>query len=92
MSWEDEELFEHFRLVADRGQEPVRIDKFIASHQEDTSRSRVQKAIEAGYVLVNDVPAKANYIVRPQDVIKFVMPYQRRGLEILPEDIPLDIV
>ena len=88
----DDVLFEHFRLVADRGQEPVRIDKFIATHQEDTSRSRVQKAIEAGYVLVNDVPAKANYIVRPQDVIKFVMPYERRGLEILPEDIPLDIV
>ena len=88
----EEELFEHFRLVADKGQAPVRLDRFIASHQEDTSRSRVQKAIDAGYVLVNDVPAKANYIVRPEDVIKFVMPYERRGLEILPEDIPLDIV
>ncbi|MBO4467318.1 MAG: RluA family pseudouridine synthase, partial [Bacteroidales bacterium] len=91
-SGNDDELFEHFRLVVDKGQEPLRIDKFIASHQEDTSRSRVQKAIEAGYVLVNDVPAKANYIVRPLDVVKFVMPYERRGMEILPENIPLDIV
>ena len=92
MIQEDDELFEHFRLVVDKGQEPVRIDKFIASHQEDTSRSRVQKAIEAGYVLVNDVPAKANYVVRPLDIVKFVMPYERRGMEILPENIPLDIV
>ena len=91
-SGNDDELFEHFRLVADKGQEPVRLDKFIASHQEDTSRSRVQKAIDAGYVLVNDAPAKANYVVRPCDIIKFVMPYERRGLEILPENIPLDIV
>ena len=89
---EEQELFEHFRLVADRGQEPVRIDKFIASHQEDTSRSRVQKAIEAGFVRVNDVTVKANYIVRPADIVTFVMPYERRGVEILPEDIPLDIV
>ncbi len=85
-------LFEHFRLVADRGQEPVRIDKFIATHQEDTSRSRVQQAIRLGYVLVNGIPVKANYVVRPSDVVQFVMPYERRGMEILPEDIPLDIV
>ena len=46
-----DEMFEHFRILVDKGQEPVRIDKFIATHQEDTSRSRVQKAIEAGYSL-----------------------------------------
>jgi len=87
-----DEMFEHFRLVADKGQAPVRVDRFIAEHQEDTSRSRVQNAIKLGYVLVNDAPVKANYIIRPCDVVKFVMPYERRGLEILPENIPLDIV
>ena len=87
-----DEMFEHFRLLVDKGQEPLRIDKFITSHQEDTSRHRVQQAIRLGYVLVNDKPVKANYIVRPCDVVKFVMPYERRGLEILPENIPLDIV
>ena len=89
---DSDELFEHFRLNVDKGQEPLRVDKFIASHQEDTSRHRVQQAIKLGYVLVNDKPVKANYIVRPLDVVKFVMPYERRGTEILPEDIPLDIV
>ncbi len=88
----EEEMYEHFRLVADKGQEPLRIDKFIASHQERTSRHRVQLAIKAGFVRVGDKTVKANYIVRPEDVITFVMPYERRGVEILPENIPLDIV
>ena len=91
---EDEEqgMFEHFRLNVDVGQAPVRIDKYMSSHLEETSRHRVQCAIKQGYVFLNDKPAKANMIVRPKDVIRFVMPYRRRGLEILPQDIPLDIV
>ena len=67
-----EGMFEHFRLIADKGQAPLRVDKFIATHQEGTSRSRVQQAIRLGYVLVNDKPAKANSIIRPCDVIKFL--------------------
>ena len=88
----DDLEFEHFRIVADKGQAPVRVDRFIADHQEDTSRSRVQNAIKLGYVRVNDAPVKANYIIRPCDTVTFVMPYERRGLEIIPENIPLDIV
>lgn len=93
-SVEDEEqgMFEHFRLNVDKGQTPMRIDKYMATHLEDTSRHRVQCAIKEGYVLLNDKKAKANMIVRPLDVIRFVMPYKRRGLEILPQDIPLNIV
>ena len=89
---EEDLLFEHFRLVADKGQAPVRVDKYITTHSEDTSRHRVQLAIKAGYVRVNGIVAKANTIIRPEDLIQFVMPYERRGVEILPEDIPLDIV
>ena len=91
---EDEEqgMFEHFRLNVDPGQAPMRVDKFMATHLEDTSRHRVQCAIKEGYVRVGDKVAKANLIVRPGDVIRFMMPYRRRGTEILPEDIPLDIV
>lgn len=85
-------MFEHFRIGVDPGQAPVRVDKFMTTHLEDTSRHRVQTAIKEGYVLVNDKKAKANLIVRPGDVIKFVMPYRRRGMEILPENIPLNIV
>ncbi|MCQ2156173.1 MAG: RluA family pseudouridine synthase [Bacteroidales bacterium] len=88
----EQELFEHFRLVADKGQAPVRLDKYMSTHMEDTSRNRIQLAIKNGYVKVGDEVAKANRIVRPGDVIRFVMPYRRRGLEILPQNIPLDIV
>ncbi len=91
---EDEEqgMFEHFRLNVDPGQAPLRIDKYMAAHLEDTSRHRIQCAIKEGYVWIGDIPVKANRIVRPGDVIRFVMPYRRRGLEIIPQDIPLDIL
>jgi len=91
---EDEEqgMFEHFRLNVDAGQVPIRIDKFMAAHLEDTSRHRIQCAIKEGYVKVGEKTAKANLLVRPGDVIRFVMPYRRRGVELVPQDIPLDIV
>lgn len=90
---EDEEqgMFEHFRLVVDQGQAPIRIDKYMSAHMEDTSRNRVQCALKAGYVYVGDKLVKANYIVRPGEIIRFVMPYRRRGVEIIPQDIPLNI-
>lgn len=91
---EDEEqgMFEHFRFVVDPGQAPIRIDKYMSAHMEDTSRHKVQCAIKEGYVHVGDKVVKANYIVRPGELIRFMMPYRRRGVEILPQDIPLDIV
>lgn len=89
---EEQGMFEHFRLNVDKGQTPMRVDKYMATHLEDTSRHRVQTAIKEGYVRVNDKVAKANLIIRPNDVIRFVMPYRRRGMEILPQDIPLNIV
>jgi len=88
---EEQGMFEHFRLNVDKGQEPMRVDKYMSTHLEDTSRHRIQCAIKEQYVRVNDKIVKANYIVRPEDVIRFVMPYRRRGIEILPQDIPLDI-
>ncbi|MCD8207796.1 MAG: RluA family pseudouridine synthase [Bacteroidales bacterium] len=87
-----QEMFEHFRFVVDGGQEPMRIDKYLVQHMEETSRNRVQLAIRAEFVRLNDKTVKANAIVRPGDVVTFVMPYRRRGVEILPEDIPLNIV
>ncbi|MDY3784151.1 MAG: RluA family pseudouridine synthase [Candidatus Cryptobacteroides sp.] len=86
------EMFEHFRFVVDPGQAPVRIDSYMASHMEDTSRNRIQQAIKCGYVRVGGNVVKANYVVRPGEVITFEMPYQRRGVEVIPQDIPLDIV
>ena len=92
---EDEESggsFEHFRYTADKGQSNIRVDKFITARMEKTSRHRIQLAIGAGYVLVNDKVVKANYMVKPNDVIRIVLPYERRGMEVKPENIPLDIV
>ena len=87
-----EELFEHFRLEVDSGEAPMRIDRYMSSHMEGTSRSRVQQALKEGYVRVGETVVKANHVVRPGEVIRFVMPYRRRGLEIIPQQIPLDIV
>lgn len=89
---EDQPMFEHYRFELEKGQSPLRVDKYLATHMEHSSRHRIQLAIKAEYIRVNDKVVKANYIVRPGDVITFVMPYARRGLEILPENIPLDIV
>lgn len=94
VAYEDEqqEMFEHYRFDIASGQEPMRVDKYLATHMEYTSRHRIQLAIKSEYIRVNDKIAKANCIIRPGDVVTFVMPYQRRGLEILPENIPLDVV
>ena len=94
VAYEDEqqEMFEHYRFDISSGQEPMRVDKYLSTHMEYTSRHRIQLAIKAEYIRVNEKIVKANYIIRPGDVIKFVMPYQRRGLEIRPENIPLNIV
>lgn len=85
-------MFEHYRFNVDKGQSLLRIDKYITEHMEKTSRHRIQLAIEAGYVRVNDKVVKANYRVKPYDIITIVLPYQRRGMEVMPEDIPLDVV
>src|SRR6056297_3810925 len=85
-------LFEHYRLTVDPGQSAVRIDKFLTNRIDNASRSRIQAAAEAGNILVNDTPVKANYKVKPGDDIRIVMDYPRRELKIIPEEIPLDIV
>ena len=89
---EEEGLFEHFRFEVDKGQSLLRIDKYLALHLTQTSRHRIQLAIASDYVRVNGVVVKANYKVKPEDVITIMMPSERRGFEVKPEPIPLDIV
>ncbi len=86
------ELFEHFRFTADPGQAPLRIDKFLQNKLESTSRSRIQSAANAGNILSNGIPVKPNYRVKPGDLITVVLPHPPRKIELIPEDIPLDIV
>lgn len=91
-SGDGQELFEHFRFVADRGQQQLRVDKFLVQRLEKSSRNRIQQAAEAGCILANGKPVKSNYRVKPLDTISVVMDRPRYELEIIPEDIPLEIV
>ena len=85
-------LYEHHRIVVDRGQETGRIDKFLSVHLPNVSRNRIQQAAEAGFILVNDKPVKSNYRIKPCDVISIMMYRPRYENDITPEDIPLDVV
>ncbi|MBT3210172.1 MAG: RluA family pseudouridine synthase [Bacteroidetes bacterium] len=94
MSKSDEfqELFEHYRFVADKGQKPLRIDKFLVNRIENSSRNKIQDAAGAGNILVNNSAVKTNYKVKPDDVITIVMSFPPREIEIIPQDIPIDII
>ena len=87
-----EQLYEHFRIVVDNGQLPVRIDKYMFERLVHSSRNRIQKAAEAGFVHVNDHPVKSNYRVRPNDVISLMLDRPHYDTTIEAEDIPLNIV
>ena len=86
------ELFEHFRFVADKGQQLLRVDKFLVTRIEKSSRNRIQQAAEAGCILVNGRTVKSNYRVKPLDVVTVVMDRPRCELEIIPENITINIV
>lgn len=89
---EQHELYEHFRIVADPGQAALRIDKFLVNRILNASRSKIQAAAAAGNILVNEKPVKSNYKVRPEDVISIVMTHPPRDVELIPQEIPLNIL
>jgi 23S rRNA pseudouridine1911/1915/1917 synthase len=86
-----EELYERLNLVVDKGQAPLRIDKFLTARIEYASRNKIQQAIESGRVLINNKPTQANYRIRPLDNIVIYSDKQVQGEEIIPEPMPLDI-
>lgn len=86
------ELFEHYRFVADKGQGLLRVDKFITTRIDGISRNRIQNAADVNCILVNGIAVKSNYKVKPNDIVTIVMDRPRREIEIIPEDIPLDII
>ncbi len=89
---QENEFFEHFRIVVDKGQDLLRIDKFLHNRLEKTSRTKLQAAADVGNILVNDKPVKSNYRIKPYDVISIVLPHPPRVIELRAENIPLDIV
>ena len=92
MSEEAEELFEHHRLVADPGQTPLRVDKFIINLVAHLSRNKLQTAAKAGYVRINGVPVKNNHKVKPGDVVTVELPQPVFEFELLPEPMDLDVI
>ena len=89
---EQAQLYEHFRIAADPGQVPLRVDKFLFEHLQHSSRNRIQKAAEAGFIHVNDRPVKSNYKVRPGDVVTLMLDRPHYDDTIEAEEIPLTIV
>lgn len=92
VDFDENDLYEHFRIKVDKGQSLLRIDKFLMSRVENASRNRIQNAIEQDNVLVNDKPVKPSYKVKPFDEISIVLPHPPRDTEVYPENIPLDII
>lgn len=85
-------IHEHYSFLVDKGQNPLRIDKYLNMHMVNISRNRIQQAADADSILVNGVPVKSNYKIKPNDRISIVMDYPKTEFEIIPQDIPLDVV
>lgn len=88
----ESELYEHHRIIVDKGQSLLRVDKFLINRLENTSRNRIQNAAAAGNILVNTKPVKSSYRVKPGDIISLVMAYPPRDTEVYPENIPIQIL
>ena len=86
------ELYEHFRVVVDKGQSQVRVDKYLFERLVNSSRNRIQKAADAGLIMANGKPVNSRHKVKPCDVLTVMMDRPRYDNDIIPEDIPLDIV
>lgn len=89
---DEEELFEHYSFVASKGQKPLRVDKFIKNFVENASRNKIQQAAHAGNILVNNQVVKPNHKVKSGDEVRVVMTYPPRDNELIPQDIPIDVV
>lgn len=89
---QDDELFEHHRIVADPKQSLVRLDKFLMDRLRNVTRTKIQGGIMEGFIKVNDKVAKSNYRVHPADVITVALPEPPRDTDVVPENIPLNIV
>ncbi len=87
-----DDLFEHYRFVASKGQEPLRVDKFLMNFIENATRNKIQKAAKDGNIWVNDQIVKQNYKVKAGDEVKVLFEHPPYELLLTPEDIPLDIV
>lgn len=89
---ESDDLFEHFRFVADSGQQPLRVDKYLMNRVENATRNKIQKAAKDGNIFVNDIAVKSSYKVKGNDVVAVLFEHPPYEFLLVPEDIPIDIV
>lgn len=89
---EEDELYEHYRFVADKGQGPMRLDQFLTLKVPNATRNKAQHAIAIESVKVNDKPSKPSYKVKPFDVISVSLPHPPRDNELIAENLPLNII
>ena len=89
---ENDELYEHHKVIATDGQLPLRVDKFLMNFIENASRNKLKQAAKAGNILVNDIAVKANHKVKPKDVVRIVLAYPPAENLLVAENIPIDII
>ncbi len=83
--------FEHFKFIADKGQNPLRVDRFLINFIEFATRNKIQQSVKAGNVRVNDNVVKSNHKVKGGDIVTIVLDYPKEKNELLPQDIPIII-
>ncbi|MDH5413055.1 MAG: RluA family pseudouridine synthase [Flavobacteriaceae bacterium] len=88
---DQDDLYEHFKFTASEGQDPLRVDKFLMNFIENATRNKIQQAIKAGNVLVNEIEVKSNYKVKPKDIVRVVLAHPPHENLLVAEDIPLNI-
>lgn len=89
---DSDDLYEHHRILVDKGQALLRIDKFLMDRLPNVSRNKVQDAIKTESVRVNNKPVKVSYKIKPHDIITITLPDPPRDTDIVPENIPLNII
>ena len=89
---EQDDLYEHFKFIASEGQEPLRVDKYLMNFIENATRNKIQLAIKAGNVLVNDTTVKSNHKIKPNDIVRVVLAHPPHDNLLVAENIPIDFV
>lgn len=89
---ENDNLYEHYSFVAEKGQQPLRIDKYLMNFIENATRNKIQAAAKEGSIFVNGDAVKSNYKVKPFDEIKVLLSHPPHEYLLVPEDIPIDVV
>ena len=87
-----DDLHEHYRFVADKGQQPLRVDKFLMNRIEHATRNKIQKAAKEGHIYVNDQSVKSNYKVKGKDIVRVLFTHPPHEFLLVPQEIPIDIV